>query len=197
VGLPLIVGLTGRAGSGKDTVGGILVRELGYTRLAFADALKSMALAINPIIREYQFPKHPERLVPLVSMLGWEGAKKDGEVRRFLQALGDEGVRKHLGEDAWIAALLKAWAEVGPEDERPVKIVITDVRYPNEAALAQSNGVCWRIVRPGREEIATPEHSSEALVDTLDVDLVIMNNGSLDELKATVLAQAAETFALQ
>lgn len=105
--LPNPIGLTGRATSGKDSVGQILVSEYQYTRVAFADALKSMALALDPIVDRLgqETLLHPVRLHALVRADGWEAAKMNPEVRRFLQALGTEAVRDHLGEDAWIRAL--------------------------------------------------------------------------------------------
>ncbi|NED29195.1 hypothetical protein G3I37_30615, partial [Streptomyces anulatus] len=42
--------LIGKARSGKDSVGAHLVRRYAYTRLAFADPLKEMALAVDPLI---------------------------------------------------------------------------------------------------------------------------------------------------
>ena len=45
-----ILGLVGRKQSGKDTFAQRLVEEHGYTRLAFADPLKAVALAANPIV---------------------------------------------------------------------------------------------------------------------------------------------------
>ena len=46
----LSVALMGRAGAGKDTVASILTEHRGYARVAFADPLKEMALAVDPII---------------------------------------------------------------------------------------------------------------------------------------------------
>ena len=37
---PKIIGITGRKFSGKDTSGEFLVKNFGYERIAFADALK-------------------------------------------------------------------------------------------------------------------------------------------------------------
>ena len=44
------VTLSGPAQSGKDTLALVLVEDHGWTRVAFADPLKEMALAIDPWI---------------------------------------------------------------------------------------------------------------------------------------------------
>ena len=46
----MIVGITGYAQHGKDTAAQVLVTEFGFVRVGFADALKELALAVNPIV---------------------------------------------------------------------------------------------------------------------------------------------------
>lgn len=189
---PKLIGLTGHIGSGKDTVGEILGSPLGlqrYRREAFADTLKSMALALDPIIVGDTRGAHL-RLSALVKFDGWEKAKRYPEVRRFLQKLGTEGVRDHLGEDSWVLALARRVQPVlGPGS----RVVITDVRFPNEVAwIHDIGGVVWRIVRPGHDGDA---HVSERLVDKLPADREIANDGTLDDLRERVFAALAEAAA--
>ncbi|WP_445672844.1 deoxynucleotide monophosphate kinase family protein [Pseudomonas inefficax] len=64
-------------------------------------------------------------------------------------------------------------------------IVITDIRFENEAAFLRShNGVIWHIVRPGVQLVNA--HSSEAGIERKPDDIVIMNDGSLDQLEQRV-----------
>ena len=46
----MIIGLTGYARSGKDTVAKILVDNYGYKRIAFADKIRELLVEINPIL---------------------------------------------------------------------------------------------------------------------------------------------------
>ena len=46
--IPNVIGLTGYAGSGKDTLANILVEEYGFTRIAFADKTKEFLYDLNP-----------------------------------------------------------------------------------------------------------------------------------------------------
>lgn len=87
-GMPRLVGLTGYKESGKDTCGEILRAQLGHRPVAIGDALRSMALTINP----YLPPEGGRgmRLSAAVDMVGWSAAKKgDPEVQRLLHAIGD------------------------------------------------------------------------------------------------------------
>ena len=84
---PYLVGLTGYAGSGKDAAAAGLVAE-GWTRQAFADPVRSMALAIDPLVEWDVFSHNPVRLSLLVAKRGWHVAKQCPEVRRLLQACG-------------------------------------------------------------------------------------------------------------
>jgi hypothetical protein len=181
---PTLVGLTGYAQHGKDTAGRFLTETYGFVRFAFADQLKELALIIDPIIDQV----HGNRLSLLVGQVGWDEAKRNPEVRRILQELGT-GVRDVIGADAWVDALArKVDEEVGWTFEgqgivmpgqraHPAKpVVITDVRFPNEAAWIHDNGgVVVRVNRqaadgrPYDNGIGT-SHPSEAHVATLRVD---------------------------
>jgi len=190
----MIIGITGRAQHGKDSTGQVLVYEYDFTRYAFADQLKSMALVLNPFVES----KYTLRLYQLVQDQGWDEAKKNPEVRRFLQVLGTEAVREHLGEDAWVEALDKRLNDDGLK--RSDNIVITDVRFPNEAQYIKRNGgQLWRVKRgvlmddpetwdthvvPYDNGLGQ-DHPSEVYVDTLEVDEEIVAV-TLEELLGAV-----------
>ncbi len=183
--LPRIIGLTGHAQHGKDTAGRILVDLAQYKRFAFADTLKSMALALDPYIPDMEnwgfvHMLGAARLSQVLSEQGdWESAKRHEEVRRFLQVLGTEGVRDHLGEDAWVQSLsnkMNAWAKAEKTAGRIPRAVITDVRFPNEAlSVRDAGGEVWRIRRVNTD--GTPfdnglglGHPSEQYIDTILAD---------------------------
>ena len=46
----MIIGLSGYAQAGKDTVAQMLVEDYGYTRLGFADIIKKACYYLDPII---------------------------------------------------------------------------------------------------------------------------------------------------
>lgn len=182
---PTWIGLVGRARSGKDTVADILVESYGFTKVSFAAPLKAMALAIDPII-DWD-ADNSWLLSEVIEQSGWERAKDIyPEVRRFLQRLGTEGVRNHLGDNVWVD-LAKKTAEAvdGP-------VVFTDVRFVNEVDLIEdrSGGVCVRVVRPSDVGAG---HVSESALDTIPF-FCLDNRGTLDQLPERVDAMM---FALQ
>jgi hypothetical protein len=178
----MIIGLAGYAGSGKDTVGNILVEQYGYRRIAFADNVKELTLKVDPVI----WDNEEELDVPLsyfVERYGWDVAKKDRQVRELLQKTG-QGAREVLGEDVWIDAALK---DVGYDEN----IVITDVRYPNEVEIIHEmcGDVLW-IDRPGVGPLN--DHDSENSVSMSDCDWITWNTGSLDRLRDNIAAMMEE-----
>jgi len=152
MGLPRIIGITGYARHGKDTVAAVLTRELGYSRVALADRMKELMLVLDPrvdivhrVVRGVnEFDE--VRLSKLVEHVGWEGAKEYAEVRRLLQVFGTEVGREGLGQDVWIEALAKGTKGFYGNER---KIVIPDVRFTNEAEfIRRMHGEVWGVERP-------------------------------------------------
>lgn len=185
--LPPLVGLIGKKRVGKDTFAAVLVEEFGFARVAFADPLKEMALTIDPMIDE--MAGGIRFLSSEVEADGWEFVKDNyPEARRFLQRLGD-GVRQ-FDPEFWVRAgmeqvyrtrgsrSLQMWQHV----DNPTPVVITDVRYPNEAdTIREAGGILVRIVRPGVDDGDT--HASETALDGYDVAAIVENDGDLADLR--------------
>lgn len=176
----MIIGLSGKAGSGKDTVGDFMT-EYGYIPYAFADPIKQLAMSIDPWVRW-----GPEggvewtRLSNLINRAGWRHAKSFIDVRSFLQDLG-QGIREY-DETFWIDRLRDSLPE-GRD------IVITDVRYPNEMNMIRMlGGQIWHIMRPDNETVVgeAAEHPSEMLHETFIPDVTIENVSTLHDLHSKV-----------
>lgn len=176
---PTLLGLSGYARSGKDTVGEMLSERYGYVRVAFADLIKTTSLLIDPYI-PVRAGKGLLRLSDVVEIHGWTKAKeKYPEVRQFLQRYGSEAIRDTFGADFWVDRLFDTLNLDGK-----ARYVFTDVRFPNEANRIAREGLVWRISRPGCE--AANEHSSEHALDGYPFDAVIENDGSLNDLAAKI-----------
>jgi hypothetical protein len=123
---------------------------------------------------------------------GWEESKKNPEVRRFLQVLGTEAVRDHLGEQSWVQALQNQLVKDGQMDDflgfggielsKDARVVITDVRFPNEADWVARYGMILKVVRPNYDNGMDLSHPSEAFVSTLTPNAVVINDGSFADL---------------
>lgn len=175
----MILGLSGYAQVGKDTLGAALVKNYGFTRFAFADALKEVVYRLDPWVPDVREESDgSERLSSLVDRVGWEKAKTNLEVRRLLQKMGTEAGREVLGQNIWVDTVLN---QIGDRDA-----VITDCRFPNEAqAVKDRGGFVVRVTRPGVE--AVNAHPSETSLDGWNFDAVVGNSGALDDVE--VLAE--------
>lgn len=176
----MIIGLSGYARSGKDTVAELLVLNYGFKRMAFADGIREALLILNPILHD------GHRLNEIVEMYGWDVAKSKDEVRRLLQVFGTEVGRKLIHQDVWVWRLFN---QINEDD----RIVIPDVRFPNEANMIKSrDGEVWRINRANHH--AVNDHISEHAMDTYMVDRAIFNSGTLDDLADEVFMLMRSAF---
>lgn len=168
----MLIGITGRKQAGKDSFAARLVEAHGFNWVAFADPIREFALALDPLVDGHY------RLSEIVRSLGWDVAKESiPEVRRTLQRLGTEAGRAVLGDRVWIDATL------GKIDAIDGPVVVTDVRFPNEAeAITSAGGILVRVVRPGHE--TTDAHPSETAMDGYPVHVQVVNDGSLEQLWA-------------
>ncbi|MFB7823870.1 deoxynucleotide monophosphate kinase family protein [Streptomyces hydrogenans] len=176
------IAIAGRARVGKDTVGEYLVRSRGYRRVAFADALKEVALRVNPIVVTdedlYNIPG--DRLSDVVGYGGWEAAKdRHPEVRRFLQELG--AAMRAVDPEIWIRAALK---KVDEANEAGVPCVVTDVRYLNE--LDELKRRRWHTVHINRPGVPQLVHESEGAIGPEKTHFMIRNVGTIDDLHRQV-----------
>lgn len=157
-----IIGLSGFAGSGKDTAAQVLVEDFGFTQIAYADRLRDSLYALNPIVahgwqvKGKDYPLEPVYLRNVIDRFGWQGYKNTlfyPEIRRLMQRMGTEAVRNTIGEDVWVHAALA-------EAEKHERVVISDPRFYNELdAIRHRGGRLWRIERPG--VMAQSSHPSE------------------------------------
>lgn len=161
----MIIGLAGKLESGKDTIADYLVKEYGYTKMAFADNLKHMCMKVfdltceqcyttegkfqelpQPII----FSKHHgmEILDWVINVNKWPLKMADTHVLDFI--IDDEVVLKsprhilqfvgtevcrHCFDDAFHARNL--FAQIKREDLN--KVVIADARFVNEREMIRVN----------------------------------------------------------
>ena len=170
--MSMLIGLTGPPGCGKDTAAAHLVKTHGFVRVAFADTIRQVALAIDPYV-------HFFRLSEIVDLYGWDKAKRQPEVRRLLQVIGTEAGRDFHGADVWVDRTFAAIKQLGPDQP----VVITDVRFDNEARrLRTFGGRLVRIRRQTDNHDAVLGHRSETESAKLNSDHYLPNDGSITEL---------------
>ena len=174
----MIIGLSGYAQSGKDTIANHLVEHYGFTRIAFADGIRDALYTLNPRLTDV--PDLPGiSLASAVNGLGWDLLKRvSAQTRELLQRFGTEVARDMWDTNFWVNLALRRAVNLD-------KVVITDVRFPNELeAILKLRGSVWRVIKP--EIGAVNRHSSETALDHYQFDKLILNNGSIDNLHETI-----------
>lgn len=170
----MLIGITGKAGAGKDTLGDYLWRKHAAVRIAFADPLKRAA----------------QEIFGLSDAETWERDLKEVEIpywgmspRRMMQLLGTEAMQDTFGRDVW----LKRWQQSYDIVKHSDNVVVPDVRFEAEAGLIRAlGGVIVKVTRDtdnGLEDKAKAHVSEVSLPDTY-IDAVIANNAGFKKLYA-------------
>lgn len=175
----MLIGLTGKAGSGKSTAAQHLVENHGFTRLRFAGPLKAMMKTL-----------FVEMGVDLKT--AWRAIEGDLKeyhdvglnmktTRHAMQTLGTEWGRKCMGEDFWVnVARQRIQSEyVSMPPSSTPRLVFDDVRFENEAAMIREmGGTVIHITGRGGIE---GSHASEAGVEVGDGDFIVNNAYGLNQ----------------
>ncbi|WP_051593498.1 hypothetical protein [Achromobacter sp. DH1f] len=167
-----LVGIAAKAQSGKSTVAGFLKEAGAYTELSFASPIREfVAGLLGCTVPELEPIK--EDVIP------WCGKSP----RQLMQTLGTEWGRKMVSETFWID---QAMQRIQREWARGQMVVISDVRFDNEAeAIRNAGGCILHLSRPdGARTVA--QHLSEAGVERKPGDYSIINDGSLRALRSMV-----------
>lgn len=164
----LLIGVAGKAGSGKDTVANYLKCWFPFRSIAFADPIRDGMRAILGLTDKHF--SHPDKEVVLP-----EFGKSP---RQMMQTLGTEWARECVNVDLW---LILAGKKIDQYQASGYDVVITDVRFENEAEYIRSRGgVIWHVMRG--ESTAVAHVSEKGIMFHHHVDHIINNNGTLDDL---------------
>ena len=179
-----IIGISGKARAGKDTVAGMLAKRLPNTRIiSLAAALKERAAA------EWGWsPENKnESARSVLSRFGFSnGAWLDNEETSFLQWYGTDYCRRLFGENYWIELLEDEIASIGGA-ERLDFVIVPDVRFRNEWHWVRCNGFALMVkVHPDTFD-RDGAHISENDWMGLPFDKTFeANRGDLDYLECQV-----------
>ena len=170
-----LIGITGKARSGKDTVARMLFAQHAFTRIAFADPLKLAAQQMFGLSKEQTWGDHKkEEIIPYWGM----------SPRQMFQLLGNEAVKPVFGADIWIKRWSMSYATLKDTDD----IIVPDVRFDHEASHIRSlGGVIVELQRGIGLVGSTGDHTSERGLSTLP-EYTIDNNGTLEDLRVKVMS---------
>lgn len=160
----IILGIAGKKESGKTTLASLIKEAYSDAVIVnFADALKEEVAKACGITVDFL-----------------ETHKKD--FRPLLQWWGTGFRRKFDGDYYWIN---RWWERIHSISPRPKLVITADVRFKNEAD--QIRKLKEPVIRINRTMHREDSHASEIELDDYQFDLVIQNDGTLDDLRRVVL----------
>lgn len=162
--------ISGKAQNGKDTTANILAQSL-------QDCGKKVVIA------------HYADLLKYICKMwfGWNG-EKDDFGRTLLQKVGTDVVRVKR-PDFWVDFILDV---VELFDGEWDYVIIPDTRFPNELYKLKESGYPMTHIRVVRENFVSPlsaeqqAHISETALDDEKPDLLLVNNGTIEDLKLVI-----------
>ncbi len=168
----VIVAFTGRKGSGKDTAAEVLFRTGRWGQINFADKLKEICTLAyglspdemsNPLLKQQELSRWPFKAPRFL-------------MQEIAQLLRDE--YPEIWVMGWLATI---------RGQQAPRVVVTDLRYPNEVDVLRTMGVTIvKIERPDMEGDEFSNHESESYFDDIEADITIVNDGTIEDLQKWV-----------
>ncbi len=188
------IAIAGKIGSAKTYCANLLVDKHGYQRMSFATPLKKLLQQVrsgdwlqmaedlygypwSADDEECQRIKKDATNAAMDNIIGFVTAHKDdddlwnGKGREFLQLIGTNYFRAHY-PGIWVRLFERSFAA-----SRKTRIVVDDVRFPDELACLKQLGFLalrcsvseeQRIARVKPEEKHLIDHQSEHMLDGMD-----------------------------
>ena len=175
----MLVGLIGKAMSGKTTTAKVLTMEYGFLKISFADSLKRYVI-------NAELATHEDCYV-----------EKSPGSRKILQRIGTEIFRKQVKDSYWIDIAMNKIDNI-TEKCPYINIVIDDIRFPNEVEeIKKHDGFVIKVTRNENVDseytshttepvdgFTDMQHDSERLVDELKYDhLIEAKSGDIKSLQ--------------
>lgn len=168
--MPSLIGITGRARSGKDTVADFIVSRIEGYKYSFAEPLKRMLLPLGIDMSLIYWQSNKDTVIPIFN----------ASPRRLMQTLGTEWGRQLIHPDIWLILANRKLSECARN------MVIADVRFENEAAwVRKQGGTVIHVLR--KSAVPVEQHVSEAGINVEVGDYWINNDGTLEELEIEVI----------
>jgi hypothetical protein len=181
----MLIGLNGRLQSGKDTTYEIIQEFVPHAeRLAFTDLLKVSAAASLGISSSMMDQFKTQGIIRVSTM---NGIISELSGREYLQRYGTEAHRDVFGDNFWVDQVLPV-----DFDHSNKFVVLTDMRFPNEAERVKHLGGFTVKVHRHQDSSA---HRSEQNIDT-QIDYFLDNTGTLNDLRANVYYMLNSRFGM-
>ena len=209
----MLIGITGKAGAGKDTVGAILKDKLNMDTYAFARPLKNTINTLFSwddrhaygILKEevvYTRVVHLSEIALILNTTFSNFVEEDSKLHmqmNFFEVFRPYLVFDNLGYAQWKISPRKAYQLFGTDFARKLikdtiwldmapkqNVIITDVRFDNEANMVKDNGGILIQVLRNTKEIKENNHTSEMGVKDYLVDVIVDNDSTKKKLKEKI-----------
>jgi len=161
----ILVGICGKARSGKDTAANYLCTNYGLQKYSLADPIRRMlsVLMVNYGETDKETPNKVFGKSP----------------REMMQTLGTEWMRDCVNENGWLLLAIHEydWLAASPSCQG---MSVADIRFSNEATWIRQNGILIHMDRP--DAIPVSEHVSENGIEYESGDLRINNDSDIPSL---------------
>jgi len=163
---PLFIGILGKKGAGKDTIGTYLINKYGYTSDAFAEPLKQVC--------KITFSLSDRQLYGSLAKKETIDERWGKSPRQMFQEIGTL-LRQTISDDIWIRNLFY-------RIRNKKYVVVTDCRCQAEVDMLIKKFNCV-IIKVHRDTKLNDAHISETGVDLVEnYDYEINNNGTINDL---------------
>lgn len=184
----MVIGVMGKARSGKDTFAAMLAEDIQrvsgkrFVLIAYAHELKlrvqkDFDLSYEQLWGDSKEVPDKRYFKPIRSQ---DDPEPNWTPREILQHYGE--FYRTIDSEFWVHALFDKI-----EEKEIGNVIITDVRHPNEAdSIKERGGYIIKVTsnRVGKQEINGPQHISETAVDNYNnIDFHVRNDGTMKELQ--------------
>jgi hypothetical protein len=162
----MLIGFTAIAGAGKDTAAlGIKNADIR----AFAGPLKDSVKILFCLTDEQLYDNKHKEIVD---------ERWNKSPRQLLQETGS--LMRSIDKDIFVKNMQY---KINENKKNKNRLVVTDIRYDNEAELIKSNGgIIIKIMRPGAVTTIHNKHETEKGISEHLVDHIVINDGTIEDL---------------
>lgn len=184
---PWLVGICGSIGHGKTTLANLFVSKCNYKPINFADKIKQFCELMG-FEHDQVYGTQQQKLEI--------NATWNISFRKFAQVIGTDVFRNYLptllpemklNEESFWERCTRI--ELEKMKANNVNVVIGDVRFDTEKKMIEElGGVVIMIVRStnyDEKDINQPLHESEKMEFSSSPNVILINEGSLEDLKRT------------
>jgi hypothetical protein len=170
----MIVALCGKKGVGKSTAANYLISN-GWYEVSFAKILKDIVSIMFDLDRtlldgESAAARHWRETTNLY----WTDVFNENITPRILLQRVGCALKDNFHSELWCFILNKDISKI-LYDNKNANIVISDLRFPDEASFIKQIYPNCKILRIMRNTVSNDTHKSETMVDNIRYDEMYMN----------------------